>query len=151
MAYSDYGAFVYKNGKRRTDKEDAPIFANDEEVFGESIDNIPSGLRIWIASMYGHKIYHGVMGDSNIRVVCYKQGLPDIYELSENNTPIRINYIDNKEIDCYDYEPVEFEYKGYKFIFDNIYHYRAAMIEPNGDCWECVYDYEYGGGFEENQ
>ena len=27
MAYSDYGAFVYCNGKRREDKEDVATFA----------------------------------------------------------------------------------------------------------------------------
>ena len=43
MAYSDYGAFVYRNGERRKDKEDAPAFASSQETFGEDINNIPSG------------------------------------------------------------------------------------------------------------
>lgn len=30
MAYSDYGAFVYLNGKRRTDKEDVGVYDTDE-------------------------------------------------------------------------------------------------------------------------
>ena len=31
MAYSDYGAFVYLNGERRTDKEDVGVYDIDEE------------------------------------------------------------------------------------------------------------------------
>ena len=30
MAYSDYGAFVYLNGERRTDKEDVGIVTREE-------------------------------------------------------------------------------------------------------------------------
>lgn len=30
MAYSDYGAFVYLNGERRTDKEDVGVYDTDE-------------------------------------------------------------------------------------------------------------------------
>ncbi len=33
MAYSDYGAFVYLNGERRTDKEDVGVCDTDE-AFG---------------------------------------------------------------------------------------------------------------------
>lgn len=31
MARSDYGAFVYCNGRRRKDKEDAALFITDNE------------------------------------------------------------------------------------------------------------------------
>ena len=40
MAYSDYGAFVYFNGKRRTDKEDVGVYDTDEA-------SLPSGLRVF--------------------------------------------------------------------------------------------------------
>ena len=40
MAYSDYGAFVYLNGKRRTDKEDVGVYDTDEA-------SLPSGIRIF--------------------------------------------------------------------------------------------------------
>lgn len=29
-------------------------------------------------------------------------------------------------------------------------HYEATMTEPDGTGWRCVYDYEYGAGFEED-
>lgn len=40
MAYNDYGAFVYLNGKRRTDKEDVGVYDTDEA-------SLPSGLRVF--------------------------------------------------------------------------------------------------------
>ena len=61
MAYSNYGAFVYCNGDRREDKEDCVLF---EDIKATSFADY----------------YHGVIGDGNIRVGCYKQYNPDIYE-----------------------------------------------------------------------
>ena len=66
MAYGNYGAFVYQNGKRRPDKEDCLLFETDP--------NPPEDFSDYC---------HGVMGDGNIRVKCYKQGLPQIYELQD--------------------------------------------------------------------
>lgn len=151
MAYSDYGAFVYKNDVRRTDKEDAPTFATDEEAFGEPIDNIGSGMRIWVSLLHNTetgndiRIHHGIMGDDNIRVACHKQGLPTIYEATEDGFK-EIQYV-GENVDYFDYDMIKFEYKGYKFIFECGSPYKATMIEPNGDKWICKYDYGYGAGF----
>ena len=156
MAYSDYGAFVWLNGRRREDKEDVATFATDEETFGTKSENIPSGLRIW-ASLIKHKdekvewinhIHHGIMGDGNIRVMCHKQGLPTIWEATEEGFN-EINYC-NDETDYFYYDPISFEYKGYKFYFESGKPYYAKMITPDGDKWECKYDYWYGAGFEED-
>lgn len=151
MAYSDYGAFVYKNGERRRDKEDAPTFATDEEAFGMPIDEIGSGMRIWQSLIHNKetgkdiRIHHGIMGDGDIRVACHKCGLPTIWEATEEGFN-EVVYIDEAE-DPYDYGTVEFEYKGYKFMFESGEPYLATMIEPNGDKWVCKYDYQYGAGF----
>lgn len=155
MAYSDYGAFVWLNGKRRRDKEDVATFATDEETFGESSENIPSGARIWVSLIHQqdknvdwvNHIHHGVLGDGDIRVMCHKQGLPSIYEATKAGF-IRIPYCE-EGTDCYDYDPISFEYKGYEFYFESGNPYYAEMITPNGDKWECKYDYAYGAGFEE--
>ena len=155
MAYSDYGAFVWKNGVRREDKEDVALFATDEETFGTSSENIPSGARIWASLLHRKKsgelsnwitsIHHGIMGDGDIRVMCHKQGLPQIYEATEDG----INEIQFKDADIhwYDYNPIDYEYKGYKFHFESNKPYYAEMIEPDGTKWECKYDYAYGAGF----
>ena len=54
MAYSNWGAFVYCDGIRREDKEDCTLF---------------EGYPVKSFADY----CHGVMGDGDIRVKCYKQ------------------------------------------------------------------------------
>lgn len=156
MSYSDYGAMVYKNGERRRDKEDVALFASDEETFGVSSENIGSGARIWVHLL--HKIgegmdyawidhiHHGIMGDGSIRVLCHKQGLPQIYEQIDGDVK-EIEYA-SKDVDRYEYGSVTFDYKGYHFVFISNKPYEAYMTEPDGTKWECFYDYEYGAGFE---
>ena len=68
MAYSDYGAFVYLNGERRTDKEDVGVYDTDE-------GSLPTGLRVYANILKNHDGFewfefslHGVMGDGNVRV-----------------------------------------------------------------------------------
>lgn len=155
MAYGDYGAFVWLNGKRRKNKEDVATFATDEETFGTSSANIASGARIWVSLIHQKEkgeevdwinhIHHGILGDGDIRVMCHKQGLPRIYEATEEKFK-RIKYC-NDNTDCYYYSPITFEYKGYKFLFESGEPYYAQMVTPDGDVWECKYDYGYGAGF----
>lgn len=153
MAYSDYGAYVWVNGKRRTDKEDVATFATDEETFGENSENIGSGARIWQFLLHTEgkevdwvdQIHHGILGDGNIRVMCHKQGLPQIYETTEDDIR-EITYCD-EDTEPYDYGEINFEYKGYKFCFISGNPYYARMVTPEGDEWICKYDYMYGAGF----
>ena len=152
MAYSDYGTFVWFNGKRREDKEDVATFATDEGTFGASSENIPSSARIWASLLHQNgkevewvnHIHHGILGDGNIRVMCHKQGLPSIYEATEDGFK-EIEYCD-KDTDYYKYE-INYEYKGYKFYFVSSKPYYAKMTTPEGNVWECKYDYWYGAGF----
>lgn len=166
MAYSDYGAFVYCNRERRTDKEDAPAFATDQETFGTDIGNVPSGARIWVSLIHAKEtnremdwishIHHGIMGDGIVRVLCHKYGLPEIYDIGCKDGPKEIDYYDSDEIDPIEFDPFSFEfiasdYKIYKFSFDrgdNIYH--VEMMEPDGTAWSCDYGYGYGAGVEED-
>ena len=154
MAYSDYGAFIYKNGKRRQDKEDVAVFATDEEMFGTDSANVPSGARIWVSLMHRkgeyswlNSIHHGVMGDGPVRVMCHKQGLPQIYEMTDDG-PKEIKYCD-ESVDPYEYGTIDFEYKGHKFHFEDGHPYTMTMTEPDGTVWLGEYDYEYGAGFED--
>ena len=124
-----------------------------EETFGESSENIPSGMRIWVSliNQYGKEvdwvnhIHHGILGAGNIRVVCHKQGRPEIYEATEEGFK-KVEYC-NIDTDWYDYDPIRFKYKGHEFYFESSKPYYAEMITPEGDKWECKYDYEYGAGF----
>ena len=151
MAYSDYGAFVWLNGNRREDKEDVATFATDEETFGTNSANLPSGSRIWVNLLHQKEtnnnisIHHGILGDGDIRVECHKQGRPCILEATEEGFK-EIEYCD-ENTDFYEYDPISFEYKGYEFYFESSKPYYAEMITPEGDVWECKYDYFYGAGF----
>lgn len=121
MAYSDYGAFVYRNGKRRRDKEDACLFDLEED-----------------------RVIHGIMGDGRIRVACYKQYIPEIYENESGEIrQVRFNYKDD-----FDFGTVYFHYKGYRFRFDSGDICVAEMREPDGAFWSCEYGPGYGAGFE---
>lgn len=156
MAYSDYGAFVWLNGMRRPDKEDVAAFATDEETFGKSSDDIPSGLRIWESLIkakrdgkelnYITHIHHGILGDGNVRVICHKQGLPEIWEAREDGF-WNVDWEKKSKIDHYEYDPIRVDYKGYQFEFRSGSPYYAKMVTPDGDVWECKYDYCYGAGF----
>ena len=169
MAYSDYGSFVYCNNERREDKEDVALFATDEETFGESSAEILSGDRIWVSLTKAKEdgksltwieyIHHGIIGDGNIRVLCHKQHLPEVYERMEDGTIQKINLLslpefqDKGEIPDYQWGKISFSYKGYKFSFESGKPNFAFMNEPDGKggfkYWVCVYDYMFGAGFED--
>lgn len=137
MAYSDYGAFVWCNGERRTDKEDSVAYAS-----------LLLPRTNWLKNEH-----HGVMGDGDIRVICHKQGLPEIWERTDDDFK-EVEYFD-EDTDFYSYGEIDFEYKGYCFKFkscnpyDDDDHYIAEMTEPNGTFWKCEYDYMFGAGFED--
>ena len=156
MAYNTFGAFVFKNGIRRRDKEDVALFNSDEETFGRSSENIPNYARIWVFLAKHRKqigkmswtdyIHHGIMGDGDIRVMCHKNGLPEIYERIGDN----INKIDYHAPEQYDFccQVIDYQYKGYVFKFKYGEPYIAEMTEPDGTRWRCEYDYQYGAGWE---
>ena len=178
MAYSDYGAFVYRNGERRPDKEDVGVFDTDEA-------NLPSGLRIWANIIKNQEreddawwrhSQHGVMGDGQVRCACYKQCFPTVYVWRDGEdephafTDEEIiahngwsdepwvntwehdgkvsTYIDAWECD----ETIEFTVpglEGYTFTHNGYGKPRgSAMREPDGTLWTCGHDYWYGAGFE---
>lgn len=117
MAYSNYGAFVYCNGTRMKEFEDC-------ESNG--------------------KLVHGLIVDGDIKVECYKQGLPKIFKNDKE-----IEYYNDDEVDCFDFKPFRYELDGYIFCFRNENRpYVCTMITPSGNLWRCEYDYQYGAGFD---
>lgn len=116
MAYGDYGAFVYLNGVRN-------------EGFEDCVSN--------------GRLVHGMMQDGDVKVECYKQGLPRIFKNGE-----LIEYYNDDEIDFFDFNPFHFEIDGYRFYFCNEGKpYVCEMTTPTGDIWRCEYDYMYGVRF----
>lgn len=170
MAYSDYGAFVWKNGVRQEDKEDVPIFDAGVElayphsfrVFANIINNKNNGRGEW-----WQQCHHGVLGDGAIRVGCYKQGFPSVWKRTQDGSAMQIPMNDIVELcgsSCegvveydgekyfgYDYS-ASFSIDGYTFEFFGDSRrtapgYHATMIEPDGTVWKCSYDYGFGAGF----
>lgn len=94
MAYNDYGAFVYKNGRRRTDCEDVPIFGDRDTDLAPGARIYASLVRQYAEGPDGEmnpfewpsRCQHGVMGDGRVRVGAYKTGIyaASIYVLSED-------------------------------------------------------------------
>lgn len=168
MAYSDYGAFVYLNGERRTDKEDVGVYDTDE-------GSLPTRLRIYANIMkhpggccewFEHS-HHGVMGDGSVRVGCYKQGWPEVYKWEDGkDKPTRYTFDDlSRKFGWDDYEEYddtrytadkydeEFDFLGWHFHFwgDNTGgtpKYGATMSR-DGETWECDYDCMFGAGFDD--
>lgn len=168
MAYSDYGAFVYLNGERRTDKEDVGVYDTDEA-------SLPSGLRVYANLMkhpdgcewFEHS-HHGVMGDGSVRVGCYKQGWPELYEWEDGHDKPTLytfddlsrkfgwdeyyEYSDGRRYATDEYDK-EFDFLGRHFCFCGRGYgvaprYRATMSR-DGEIWDCTYDCMYGAGFDD--
>lgn len=81
MAYSDWGAFVYKDGHRRRDREDVAIY--------EEGNDLPSNLRIFANiinnsdfSNRASNCHHAVLGDGLVRIGCMKDGIGTIFSLN---------------------------------------------------------------------
>ena len=154
MAYGDYGSFVYLNGKRRADKEDVGVYDTDEA-------SLPTGLRVY-ANIMKHGgggcewfefSHHGVMGDGSVRVGCYKQGWPEVYEWEDGeDKPTQYTFDDLSRKFGWDYYE-EFDFLGWHFHFwgndsDGTPRYGATMSR-DGETWECDYDCMFGAGFDD--
>ena len=73
---------------------------------------------------------HGVMGDGAIRVKCFKEYSPEIFEKDSDGTIHKIEYED-EDADGLEFD-IHFEYKGYKFDFKSGDVCEATMEDPDG-------------------
>lgn len=179
MAYGDYGAFVYRNGERRRDREDVGTYDTDEL-------GVPVGLRIYAniaknsesgtGDAWWRHLQHGVMGDGRVRVACYKYGMPDFYVWEDGkDEPTQIDVAEVVKANGWEAEVFVKEFRGAQWLdwledydlvdftvpgldgylfsathFDGDETFFAAMTEPDGTRWECSYGYGYGSGFEDD-
>jgi hypothetical protein len=162
MAYSDYGAFVYLNGRRRKDKEDVGVYDTDEAKHTDGCE--------W----FEHS-HNGVMGDGIVRVGCYKQGWPELYVWRNGKDKPTLYTFDDlsRRFGWDDYElygderyapkeyDKEFDFLGWHFNFwgddcGGTPKYGATMscnreyLACTYEYWACTYDYEFGAGFDDN-
>lgn len=178
MAYSNWGAFVHKNGERRKDKEDVAVFNTDEA-------DVPSGMRIFANLMknsakYGEgdsgvkdtpwheHSHHAVLGDGPVRLCGYKCN-PELWVMKPDGAVEQIELPDicnhDGEIkdasthfyvyaDEYGKEKKEEMKEAEGEYVYSARHYNGNMIEleliePNGNRWSAISGYEYGAGHME--
>lgn len=159
MAYSNYGAFVYKDGERRKDREDVA-------VFDDHLKHYSSGMRIWANLLEAQKKYgdcteqpwhehcqHAVLGDSLVRLCAYKEHA-GLWKLEKD----RIIQVKLPETD-YSKDNFQINVHGLVAVYEETWNwafwqYNENMInlwlrEPNGSQWFAVCGYEYGAGHME--
>ena len=159
MAYGNYGAFVYKNGIHRKDRENVA-------VFDDHMKQYPSGARIWANLLeakekYGdcseqpwhEHIHHAVLGDSLVRICGYKENA-ELWKIDEG----KIIQIKFPEPD-YSKDNIQICASGEIGVSDGRYNwafwqYNENMInlwlrEPDGSNWFGVCGYQYGAGHME--
>lgn len=167
MAYSDYGAFVYLNGKRRKDKEDVGVYNTDGASPFSRLIVYANIMKLGCGGEWFMLSHHGVLGDGSVRVGCYKQGWPEVYEWEDGKDKPTIYTFDDlsRKFGWNDYEEYdnrrhaadeydkEFDFLGWHFHFwgddySNTPKYGATM-SSDGETWKCDYDYMFGAGFDD--
>lgn len=157
MAKTNYNAVVYCDGERMDNRVFAPIYADCAETLIENygwLKAIESSCKNDDEQALFHRAVNGVLGDGNIRVLCFKQCLPLVFE-KVNGVIHQIDYLrfpkfKGEKIDGTNWGKLEFEYNGYKFKFksrkfkkngETKKPYIATMTTPDGYKWKCKYDY----------
>lgn len=175
MAYSDYGGYAYRNGKRVVERSDATINPNGD-IFGSpgmwpGFAAILSGGKEEYEKRIEYPYGHVVLGDGPIYVVMKKQSIINIYYGQEKlDICALINSDHVPHIESYDRdgetikylniehfvkneEMCSFEADGWKLDVyfleeDNFYQY-ARLTQPNGNVWHGWSGYGVGAGLED--
>jgi hypothetical protein len=145
-----YGAIVFKNGKRVEDRERTALYDEgfpDYTTWGDE------------NSTKHHPLYsyHAVLGDGYVRVGCYKQNAPEIYNWDfVANEPSEIPYRnflslteENEYSGTYDVSHSSDIGFSFRFVGKAVSvtgHFEAYFTEPDGTEWVAVYDSMFGDG-----
>lgn len=164
MAYSNWGAFVHKNGERQRDKEDVPVFGDPD------VEQAPSGSRIFVNLQKAHeagveqkpheRCHHAVLGKDRVRLCAYK-AYPVIFIARDEGAVEQIGIskfrLDaDKSEDAWDwYESLGIggEVDGFRFQAwpgrepDRVH---LELIEPDGTAWSGVSGYCMGAGWDDD-
>lgn len=159
MAYGNWGAFVYRNGERAKQWEDATPYKETEYMpgygqafgiarltIGEDGDPVPV-----MKPADELRAHHAVLGKDRVRLCGYKC-YPRLYVDGEKREmePFATLFTETMLNDGKTYKDVE-EYKGeidgYQFtasLRDNFVD--LYLKEPDGTAWTGTCGYEYGAG-----
>lgn len=164
MAYSDYGGYGYRNGRRVDERSDAVLSP-------EGLKSTPGAWPGWTLSegRTGGS-YHVILGDGPIFVSLYKQSSLGIHRLSDRLEEAdylvdpqpgdvtdtewngkRSKYINDDNFD--ENRPAIFLVDGIKITVywiweDNHYQY-VKMEQPDGTVWTGFSGYGVGAGLED--
>lgn len=175
MAYSDYGGYAYRNGKRVVERSDATISPNGD-IYGSP--GMWPGFAAFAAggeAEYNKRLNwpsgHVVLGDGPIYVVLYKQSTIHIFrgnaELDrlellkdmpsdaietwthdgETRRGLNVDHFKDTETPCV-FEVDGFRIEVFFRIEDNHYQY-AKLTQPDGNMWHGWSGYGVGAGLED--
>lgn len=150
MAYSNWGAFVYCNRKRRTDKEDVGVFDTDEA-------DVPAGWRIFVNigknnatgnDDWADHSHHAVLGDGEVRLCGYKNS-PELWRIKNGArervdlSPFLVPASEDEDDAEYAGAVDGYEFRAKQFDGNML---RLWLKEPDGTEWESTCGFEYGAG-----
>lgn len=154
MAYSDYGAFVYRNGERQRSHEDAPPYREDRLAD-------QGWTRLWTLRAEGLDCYHAVLGQDRVRLCGYKNS-PSLFIDGEEVADILPYLVEGEVEEWRDSDGTlhhSCEEGTYAGEVDG-YRWRARqfngnmvdleMTEPDGTRWKARCGYLYGNGHMED-
>src|SRR5262245_52742376 len=165
MAYSDYGAFVYENGKRSRDREDVAVFDDQEK-------DVPTGYRIFANIVRNREKYgpedrppwwehshHAVLGDGPIRLCGYKQAA-ELWAVDDNGTVARVDLRPFRQgpEPAHEWEwaygGFEGEFQGTRFTISPLDEgdatFDMVFAEADGSVWKATCGYGYGAGLSDD-
>jgi len=157
MAYGNWGAKVWRNGKPCPERCDVPVFR--EPIIGYDEPGVQKFWTELLRLKAEGKLaegdprlhpFHCVLGDGPVRLVGYKNW-GKLY-IIDSEKPIRSDLGLGEEYECTK-EEFEHEYKGKKYkIFaegrEDPYRVLLRLEEPDGTVWHAVSGYTLGEGFD---
>jgi hypothetical protein len=137
MAYGNWGAFVYKNGERMRNHEDATPYKEQE---------FESGYSQVFMSSKGCNPHHAVLGEKDVRLTGYKH-IPMLFVKGERVDIEKYKQVTDGDNDYGDSKYYG-EIDGYKFEAEQYdgNMVKLKLIEPDGTIWESTCGYGYGAG-----
>lgn len=139
MAYGNWGAFVYRNGERATQWEDATPYREAE---------LQPGYHQAFLRAAGLNPHHAVLGKDSVRLCGYKH-LPALFvdgkkwDIESFVTESRKGYGDSVEPCAYGGTVEGCEFRA--TLRDNFVD--LYLKEPDGTVWTSTCGYEYGAGW----
>lgn len=140
MAYSDYRALVFRNGKRQPEKEDTSPYNHTEPYY----DDFQHTLAFDLSRDSSFDMYHAVLGDQRMRLCGYKSRTHLFFDGRRVDLK---EYIVNDEARSSDIKKHYMgEIEGYEFqaiLYEDDYEWILSLFlkESNGTYWytTCTY------------